>query len=332
MNAKGKESFLRRAGTRSVLSSLISIAIGLLAGAAVILVVGLANPDLGLASAWDGIRLAVLGLFSTGRNATGALTFGFNPTTIGNMLFRATPVIMTGLSVAVAFKTGLFNIGAPGQYLAGTAASLFIALSIPSSAVPAWLIWILAFFGGMLAGAIWGAIPGLLKALLNINEVIASIMTNWIAANLVTWLFDISNLKNVTENTKSGYIYKTTFNGVATAKMGLDQLFPGSQVNGGILVAIALAVIVYVILSRTTFGYELRPAEPIGSPPGMRASRTSGTSCFPWPLPGRWPGRARRCIICRATRNFSGPPISPCLGLGSTASRWRCWRPIIPSA
>ena len=258
MNAKGKESFLRRAGTRSVLSSLISIAIGLLAGAAVILVVGLANPDLGLASAWDGIRLAVLGLFSTGRNATGALTFGFNPTTIGNMLFRATPVIMTGLSVAVAFKTGLFNIGAPGQYLAGTAASLFIALSIPSSAVPAWLIWILAFFGGMLAGAIWGAIPGLLKALLNINEVIASIMTNWIAANLVTWLFDISNLKNVTENTKSGYIYKTTFNGVATAKMGLDQLFPGSQVNGGILVAIALAVIVYVILSRTTFGYELK--------------------------------------------------------------------------
>ncbi len=258
MNAKGKESFLRRAGTRSVLSSLISIAIGLLAGAAVILVVGLANPDLGLASAWDGIRLAVLGLFSTGRNATGALTFGFNPTTIGNMLFRATPVIMTGLSVAVAFKTGLFNIGAPGQYLAGTAASLFIALSIPSSAVPAWLIWILAFFGGMLAGAIWGAIPGLLKALLNINEVIASIMTNWIAANLVTWMFDISNLKNVTENTKSGYIYKTTFNGVATAKMGLDQLFPGSQVNGGILVAIALAVIVYVVLSRTTFGYELK--------------------------------------------------------------------------
>ena len=258
MNAKSKESFLRKAGTRSVLSSLISIAIGLLAGAAVILVVGLANPALGLASAWDGIRLAVLGLFSTGRNATGALTFGFNPTTIGNMLFRATPVIMTGLSVAVAFKTGLFNIGAPGQYLAGTAASLFIALSIPSSASPAWLIWILAFFGGMLAGAIWGAIPGLLKALLNINEVIASIMTNWIAANLVTWLFDISNLKNVTENTKSGYIYKTTFNGVATAKMGLDQLFPGSQVNGGILVAIALAVIVYVILSRTAFGYELK--------------------------------------------------------------------------
>ena len=65
--------------------------------------------------------------------------------------------------MAVAFKTGLFNIGAPGQYLAGTAATLFIALSIPSSVVPPEIIWFLAFFGGMLAGALWGAIPGMLE-------------------------------------------------------------------------------------------------------------------------------------------------------------------------
>jgi simple sugar transport system permease protein len=160
--------------------------------------------------------------------------------------------------VAVAFKTGLFNIGAPGQYLAGTAATLFIALEIPSSVVAPGLIWLLAFLGGMLAGALWGAIPGLLKALLNINEVIACIMTNWIAANLVTWVFDISNLKNMVENTKSGYIYKTTFNNVQTPKMGLDKLFPGSQVNGGILIAIVLAILVYILLTKTTFGYELK--------------------------------------------------------------------------
>ena len=110
----------------------------------------------------------------------------------------------------------------------------------------------------MLAGALWGAIPGMLKSLLNINEVLACIMTNWIAANLVTWVFDISNLKNVVENTKSGYIYKTTFNNVATSKMGLDVLFPDSQVNGGIVVAIILAVIVFIILTRTTFGYQLK--------------------------------------------------------------------------
>ena len=83
-------------------------------------------------------------------------------------------------------------------------------------------------------------------------------MTNWIAANLVTWLFDISNFKNVTESTKTGYIYKTTYNGVATAKMGLDKLFPNSQVNGGILIAIVFAVAVYVMMSKTTFGYQLK--------------------------------------------------------------------------
>ena len=116
----------------------------------------------------------------------------------------------------------------------------------------------LVFLGGMAAGAVWGAIPGLLKALLNINEVIACIMTNWIAANLVTWAFDLSNLKNVIENTKTSDIYKTTYNGVATSKMGLDKVFPGSQVNGGIIIAIVLAVLVSILLSRTTFGYQLK--------------------------------------------------------------------------
>lgn len=251
-------NFMAKSGTKSVLATILSILIGLFAGAILILIVGLASSDLSMKTAWEGIRLVVAGLFSTGRNAVGALSFGFNPTNIGNMLFRATPLILTGLSVAVAFKTGLFNIGASGQYLAGTCATLFIALSIPSTAVPAWLIWIMAFFGGILAGALWGAIPGLLKALLNINEVLACIMTNWIAANLVTWLFDMSNLKNVAEGTKTGYIYKTTFNGVATSKFGLDAIFPGSQVNGGIIIAILLAVIVYVVLNKTTFGYELK--------------------------------------------------------------------------
>ena len=251
-------SLYGRDGTKAVLASLISILIGLAVGSVIILIVGLANPALGLSSAWDGIRLVFGGLVSTGRDAAGSLTFGFNPTNMGNMLFRATPLILTGLSVAVAFKTGLFNIGAPGQYLMGTAATLMIALGIPSETVPAWLIWALAFVGGILAGALWGCLPGLVKAFLNINEVLACIMTNWIAANLVTWMFDGSQFRNVVENTKSGYIYKTTFNNVATSKMGLDVLFPDSQVNGGIVVAIILAIIVFIILTRTTFGYQLK--------------------------------------------------------------------------
>ncbi len=258
MKEKGISSFFSKNGTRSVMASLISILIGLAAGSLIILIVGIANPSIGIKSAWDGIRIAVAGIFATGRDAAGALTFGFNSTSIGNMLFRATPVILTGLSVALAFKTGLFNIGAPGQYLAGTAATLYIALTIPTTVVPAWLVWVLAFFGGMIAGALWGSIPGILKAYLNINEVLACIMTNWIAANLVTWFFDVGNLKNVVESGKTGYIYKTTYNGVATPKLGLDKLFPNSQVNAGILVAIVIAIIIYVILNKTTFGYELK--------------------------------------------------------------------------
>ncbi|MCR5565869.1 MAG: ABC transporter permease [Clostridiales bacterium] len=282
-----RHSFLQRDGVKTILASLLSILVGVLAGIIVIAIVGLTNGSIATSNIWDAIRLVVLGVFNKGRDAaTGSLMFGFNPTFFGNMLFRAMPLILTGLSVAVAYKTGLFNIGAPGQYLAGTCASLFLALSIPTSVIPAWLVWIIAFFGGMIAGALWGCIPGLLKSLLNINEVIACIMTNWLAASLVTWIFDISNLKNVLEGTKTGYIYKTstiindvvvdgvrtvagtnipegaemiaTRGGVATSKMGLDKIFTGSQVNGGIIIAILMAVIFYIIMEKTTLGYQLK--------------------------------------------------------------------------
>ena len=244
--------------TKKVLASLISILIGLLVGVVVVVIVGLTKDTITAAGIWDGVRLIFAGILSKGRGAAGELTWGYNAQSLGNMLFRATPLIMTGLSVAVAYKTGLFNIGAPGQYLMGTLASLMIALGIPSTSVPAGLIWILAFLGGCLAGALWGAVPGMLKAFLNINEVLACIMTNWLAANLVTWAFDVSNFKNVVENTKAGYIYKTSFNGVETPKLGLDKLFPNSQVNGGILIAIVIAIAVYILMSKTTLGYQLK--------------------------------------------------------------------------
>lgn len=252
----------QKESTKSVLASLIAILIGMAVGAVIILIVGIFNANLGLKGALEGVQLVFGGLFSTGRTAAGSLTFGFNSTNMGNMLFRATPLILTGLSVAVAFKTGLFNIGAPGQYLMGTAATLILALSIPTEVVPAPLVWVIAFVGGSLAGAIWGCIPGLVKAFLNINEVLACIMTNWIAANLVTWVFDngslFENLQNHVENTKTAYIYKTSFNGVQTAKLGLDKLFPGSQVNGGIVVAIIIAILVYILMTKTTLGYQLK--------------------------------------------------------------------------
>ncbi len=281
---KKRASLLEKNGVKAVIASLLSIMIGLLAGAVIIVVVALVqqNADPAMNSfamrmkvAWEGVRLVIAGLFSTGRDAAGNLIFGFNSTNLGNMLFRATPLVMTGLSVALGQKAGLFNIGTPGQYLMGSCTTLFLAESIPSTAateayaafmwggapafaLPPALVWLIAFLGGVLAGALWGAIPGLLKAYLNINEVLACIMTNWIAANAVTWMFDLSNLKNALEGNKLSYIYKTSVNGVQTAKMGLDSIFSGSQANGGILVAILLAVIVYVMLTKTTTGYEIK--------------------------------------------------------------------------
>ena len=248
----------RKDAIQKVLASLLSIIVGLFVGTIVVVIVGLTKDTITGAGIWDGVRIIFAGILCTGRNAAGGLSWGYNPQSLGNMLFRATPLVMTGLSVAVAYKTGLFNIGAPGQYLMGTMASLMIALGIPSEVMPPVLIWLLAFLGGMLAGAIWGAIPGMLKAFLNINEVLACIMTNWLAANIVTWAFDVSNFKNMVENTKSGYIYKTSYNSVATAKMGLDKLFPGSQINGGILIAILFAIGMYILINKTTLGYQLK--------------------------------------------------------------------------
>lgn len=251
-------NWFHKESTRNVLSSLISILLGLVVGAIVVIITGLTRSTISTKGTFEGVRLIFFGIFSTGRDLAGNLAWGINATNIGNVLFRATPLIMTGLSVAVAYKTGLFNIGAPGQYLMGTMTSLAIALSIPSDVVPAWLIWIIAFLGAMVAGAIWGAIPGLVKAFFNINEVIACIMTNWIAANIVTWFFDGSKFCNTVEYGKTGYIYKTTENGVATSKMGLDKIFAGSQVNGGIIIAILFAVGMYILMYKTTFGYQLK--------------------------------------------------------------------------
>lgn len=256
---KGIRSFFDKSTVRSVLSSLISVLIGLVFGSLLVLIVSLASGEITFKGGIEGVKLVFLGVFCKGREA-GELVFGFNPQYLGDLLFRATPLILTGLSVSVAFKTGLFNIGAPGQYLMGTAATLYIALSVPTSSIPAWAVWVLAFLGGVLAGALWGAIPGVLKATLNINEVIACIMTNWIAANVVTWIFEKSPLRNSSEASggKIGYIKKTVDNGVATPKLGLDKLLPGSQVNAGIIIAIVIAVLVYIVMTKTTFGYQLK--------------------------------------------------------------------------
>ncbi len=265
MNKKAKEGRRldsRRADSlKTVASSLISILIGIIFGGVLLFIVSLFNSDtMSPTTAWEGFRIVLAGIFNTGRDldAGGVLTFGFNSRLFGDMLFRATPLIMTGLSVALAYKTGLFNIGAPGQYLMGTMSAIVVALSLDTSKIPAGLVWILAFLTAAVAGALWGCIPGFFKAFLNVNEVITSIMTNWIAANLVTIIFDNSKFRNMSDYGKVGYTLKLNSNGVASPKMGLDKLLGGSNANVGIVIAIVIAIFIYIMINKTTFGYELK--------------------------------------------------------------------------
>jgi len=247
-----KQSFFQKESTKKIISSLLCILGGVLVGFIVLLLMAAFTDNISFAEALKGIRIILGGPFTSGKNMLFQL---------GNMLFSATPLIFTGLSVAIAFKTGLFNIGAPGQYLMGAMASLVVALSIPSTSMPPAIIWILALLAGAIAGALWGAIPGMFKALLNVNEVIVCIMSNWIAANVVSWIFKDSKFINYAE-TKVNFIVKTKTNNIATPTLGLDKLFSGGSVRSyvdiGIFIAIAVAILLYIMMNKTTFGYELK--------------------------------------------------------------------------
>lgn len=249
---KAATPFLQRSGVQSVIASLICILGGLIVGLIVLVLMAVFSKDIPLSEAFQGIWIILSGPMAAG-NANDILF------TFGNMLFTATPLIMTGLSVSLAFKTGLFNIGAPGQYLMGAMGSLVVALGIPQGSMPSWCIWTLALLTGTILGVIWGAIPGFFKAKFNVNEVIVCILTNWIAANVVSWVFYMNQEQfvNIAE-TKTNFIRKTISNGIATPSLGLNQLFKGSYLDISILIASLIAVVLYIILNKTTFGYELK--------------------------------------------------------------------------
>ena len=220
----------RKKGTASLISSLTAIGIGLVIGLIILLIT---NPEESIA-----------GFFTM-------LSGGFNDGTrsFGNVFYIATPIIMTGLAVGFAFKTGLFNIGASGQFIVGAYVAVLIGVKLP---VLGGFQWVVGIFAAMIAGAIWGAIPGLLKAFLNVHEVIASIMMNYIGMFMVNYLIKQTVL-NVYTNRSLPV--------AATAnipKMGLTSIFPGSSINGGLIIAILFVILMYIILEKTTFGYELK--------------------------------------------------------------------------
>jgi len=246
--AKEKTGFFRKDGVKSVIASLICILGGILFGFLVLVLLAAFNENIPISKAFTGIYTVIIGPFSAGSSDLALKE-------LGDMLFQATPLIMTGLSVALAFKTGLFNIGAPGQYLMGAMGTMLVALSIPTDVVPAWIVWILALLAGIVCGVVWGAIPGFFKAKFNVNEVIVCIMTNWIAGNIVSWVFKESRYINYAE-TKMNFLSKTSSNGVST--LGAGKMLGSSSMDVSIFIASAIAVVIYIILNKTTFGYELR--------------------------------------------------------------------------
>ena len=241
----------RKDGTRSFVSSILCILGGVVIGFFVLVLLAAFTKDIPFSDAFRGLAIILGGPFASGNSRD--IMF-----MIGEMLFESAPLIMTGLSVAIAFKTGLFNIGAPGQYLVGTLGSIVVALSFENNGSNGFLIWLVAVLAGTLCGLVWGCIPGLFKALLGVNEVIVCIMTNWIAANLVSWIFKSNKQFINSASGKSAYTLKTMTNGVATPKLGLDKIFVGSNIDIAFLIAGLIAIGLYIMMNRTTFGYELK--------------------------------------------------------------------------
>ena len=229
-----KKSLLKNNGVQSLIASLLCIVLGMLIGYIVLLFI---NPT----GAGEAI-VTVMKNFLNYNRADTQLKY------LGNTLVKTAPLLMCALSILFAYKVGLFNIGASGQYTAGACAALYAALQWHWSWLPCMLL-------AIAAGCVMGAIVGLLKAYCNVNEVISGIMLNWImlyTANMI--------LANVKEPTSPSTIQMRSFGSAAVLPtLGLDKLFnDNTYVTLAIPLAIILAIVVDVVLNKTRFGYELR--------------------------------------------------------------------------
>jgi len=219
---------------QAFLSSVVAIILGLLFG---LLIMIIANPF-----------TAIPGFFTM---IGGWLINAEFLRRFGDLIFLTGPLILTGLSVGFAFKTGLFNIGATGQYTMGMFAGVWVGIY---GDIFGPLQWVVAFIAAMFAGGIWGLIPGLLKAKFNVHEVISSIMLNYIGMYTVNmWIQGDANLFNIAfSKTKAidlnAYI-PTTF---------LREVFTRSAIDLGIVIAIGFSILIYFILYKTGFGFELQ--------------------------------------------------------------------------
>jgi simple sugar transport system permease protein len=218
------KSITKTKGFSSFTAALLAIALGLVFGFIIMIVALPAN-------SFTGFGRVLFGGFSR----------------LGDVLYYATPILMTGLSVGFAFKMGLFNIGASGQYTMGMFFALYVGFMWPMPASIHWLVCVLA---GLIGGMIWGFIPGILKALFNVNEVITSIMFNYIGMYLVDMLVQGNSIMYISTKTRTAYLPASS----QIPSLGI----PYSNANIAIIIAIVIAILLHITLNKTTFGYELR--------------------------------------------------------------------------
>ncbi len=234
--------------------SLVAVLLGFLTGSVIILLTG-RNP------------LAMFQAMLQGATGVILKTGKFNPRYVGEFVIQAMPIILTGLSVGFAFRTGLFNIGAEGQFIVGSLAATFIALWVKAPPV---IHVILVLLGAMAAGGLWGAIPGFLKAKFNIHEVVVTIMLNHTAFYLNNWaILDV--LRSV-DRVKTAEFPVTAL----LKDPMLSQLTRGSRLNWGFVPVILALVAFWFIIEKTTFGYGLRAVgfnKDAAKYAGMKVSR-----------------------------------------------------------
>ncbi len=210
----------------NILVPVVSIILGLLVGAIVMLVSDY-DPVKGYIALWNGI-------------------FG-DAYAIGETIRQISPYILAGLAVAFAFRTGLFNIGVEGQLMVGWFAAAYVGMAFE---LPKIIHIPFALLAAALAGAIWGLVPGLLKATLRVHEVIVTIMMNYIALHVVNALIKtVSGGGFKTDRIKETASLRSEF---------LSNLTDYSTLHYGILVALAMVIVMWFILEKTKTGFELK--------------------------------------------------------------------------
>ena len=167
-------------------------------------------------------------------------------------LVRTTPLLLTGLGIIISFRSGVLNIGGEGQILIGAITAAGVALKLES--LPSLVLFPLVLLSGAAAGGVWGGIAGFLKARLNVNEILSTVMLNQIAAQL--YLLLIRGILIDPQEVAYGTGVPQT--ALVPNAVWLSRLIPGTRLNTGFVLALVFAVAVYVLLMKTTVGYRLR--------------------------------------------------------------------------